>query len=204
MIAIIGNVLLGLLVFGLSASVEVDAFLEKLQRREGILIGLACQFILLPFCGFLTVVAFRLKDVYGITLLIVTSSPGGSYSNLWCSLFNADLALSVAMTTASTVVSSVMLPLNLIIYISAAYQESGAHKHLNWVALFISIAIVITAVFGGILVSAYSEPKIKVNHYSSFIILECIPSSTMMALSLFTMMDELPHSFRFAAQSIHN
>ena len=34
-------------------------------------------------------------QVYGITLLIVASSPGGSYSNLWCSLFNADLALSV-------------------------------------------------------------------------------------------------------------
>ena len=91
-------------------SVEVDAFRDKLERKEGILIGLCCQFILLPFCGFLTVLAFNLKEVYGITLLIVTSSPGGSYSNLWCSLFNADLALSVAMTTASTVVAAIMLP----------------------------------------------------------------------------------------------
>ena len=46
---------------------------------------------------------------------------GGSYSNLWCSLFNADLALSVAMTTVSTIMSLVMLPLNLLIYINLTY-----------------------------------------------------------------------------------
>jgi predicted Na+-dependent transporter len=142
-------------------SVEVDAFRDKLERKEGILIGLCCQFILLPFCGFLTVLAFNLKEVYGITLLIVTSSPGGSYSNLWCSLFNADLALSVAMTTASTVVAAIMLPVNLMMYIAAAYQDSGAHKHLDWRALFLSIGVVITAVACGIAVSSYSSDRIK-------------------------------------------
>jgi predicted Na+-dependent transporter len=55
----------------------------------------------------------------------------GSYSNLWCSLFNADLALSVAMTTASTVVSALMLPLNLLFYLSLIYNESGAQKVLG-------------------------------------------------------------------------
>ena len=136
LIPVIGNVLLGLLVFGLTASVELEAFREKLRDRKAILVGLVCQFILLPFCGFLTVIAFRLKEVYGITLLIVTSSPGGSYSNLWCSLFNADLALSVAMTTASTIVAAVMLPVNLLIYISAAYNKSGTHKQ----SVFVSIS----------------------------------------------------------------
>ena len=30
-----------------------------------------------------------------ITLLVVTSSPGGGFSGWWCFLCNADLALSV-------------------------------------------------------------------------------------------------------------
>ena len=33
------------------------------------------------------------------------SSPGGAYSNLWCSLGNADLALSVSLHPASTTAS---------------------------------------------------------------------------------------------------
>lgn len=97
--------LLGILVFGFSASVDFESFKDKLQRKNGILIGLACQFFLLPFVGFCVVKLFSLREVYGIPLLLVVSSPGGSYSNWWCSLFNADLALSIAMTTASTIIS---------------------------------------------------------------------------------------------------
>jgi len=148
-------------VFGLSASVDVLAFREKLKKKNGILIGLACQFFLLPLVGFLTVVSFQLKEVYGITLLVVMSSPGGSYSNLWCSFFNADLALSVAMTTASTVVSAAMLPLNLLLYINLAYQESGAVDDLDWPSLFTSIGVVITAVGLGLLVSSYSSETVQ-------------------------------------------
>ena len=117
-----------LLVFGLSASVDVRALSAKFKKRTGIITGLGSQFFLLPVFGLISVKLFGLSEVQGITLLVITSSPGGSYSNLWCSLFNADLALSVAMTTASTIVAAVMLPVNLLIYISAAYNKSGTHK----------------------------------------------------------------------------
>jgi len=159
LISVVSNALLGLLVFGLSASVDVAAFKDKLKKRNGILIGLACQFFLLPFVGFLTVVVFQLKEVYGVTLLIVCSSPGGSYSNLWCSLFNSDLALSVAMTTASTLVSTFMLPVNLLLYITLAYGNSDAADNLDWVALFLSISVVMLAVGCGLLVSSRATDK---------------------------------------------
>jgi predicted Na+-dependent transporter len=160
-IPIVSNILLGLLVFGLSASVDVASFRDKLKKKNGILIGLACQFFLLPLIGFLTVVCFQLKEVYGITLLVVMSSPGGSYSNLWCSFFNADLALSVAMTAASTIVSAAMLPLNLLLYINLAYRTSGAANSLDWPSLFTSIGVVITAVCLGLLVSSYSSEEFQ-------------------------------------------
>ena len=49
---------------------------------RGIVIGIGCQFILLPLCGYASVKAFDLSPIYGINLTVVTSSPGGSYSNL--------------------------------------------------------------------------------------------------------------------------
>jgi len=64
--------------------------------------------------GFAVVKVMQLPAAQGITLIVVTSSPGGSYSNWWCSLFNASLALSVTMTAISTILSVVMLPANLL------------------------------------------------------------------------------------------
>ena len=54
-----------------------------------------CQFLILPFVGFVSSRIFRLGAVDATMLLVVVSSPGGAYSNLWSSLSNADLALSV-------------------------------------------------------------------------------------------------------------
>jgi predicted Na+-dependent transporter len=139
-----------LLVFGLSASVDVrQAWVERKRFGRGVVCGLLCQFVLLPFLGFCVVKIFDLGEVYGVTLLVVTSSPGGSYSNWWCSLLNADLALSVAMTTASTILSLGLLPLNLIIWVTAAYG-TRADRHLRWSGLFLSIGVVLAAILLGL------------------------------------------------------
>ena len=105
------------------------------------------------------VIAFQLPIAVGVTLIIVVSSPGGSYSNWWCSIFNADLGLSVSMTTASTILSIGFLPLNLFVYTYAAYnsQESGTGtsvlQSINFGTIFISIAVVIAAIATGIFCS---------------------------------------------------
>lgn len=66
------------------------------------------------------------------------------------------------MTAASTIVSAGMLPINLLIYINLAYQESGAANNLDWASLFISIGVVITAILLGLAVSNYSSEKVNV------------------------------------------
>ncbi|GBG32022.1 Sodium/bile acid cotransporter [Hondaea fermentalgiana] len=116
------QVLVFFLVFGLSASVNFAQFRDRF-RSKGVYLGLACQFVAMPLLGFLTVAAFRdhIRPTFAVVLLIVTSSPGGSYSNFLCNLVNADLALSVAMTSVSTIVSVFMLPFNVFVYVQTAY-----------------------------------------------------------------------------------
>merc|ERR1712071_299829 len=98
----------------------------------------------LPFLGFAVVKALDLSTAEGITLLVVTSSPGGSYSNWWCSLFNADLALSVTMTALSTIFSTFLLPANLLLFAHATYgrDQDSILNSINWGTLFISLTIV--------------------------------------------------------------
>jgi predicted Na+-dependent transporter len=147
------SLLLFCLVFGMSATVDVHSMRKQLNNRAALLIGISLQFIILPFVGFLVVKAFSLPAVTGITLLAVTSSPGGSYSNWWCSMFNAELALSVTMTGISTLLSIIMLPVNLMLYTRWTYS-SDVVKSLDWSALFMSLVVVIGGIVGGLILSA--------------------------------------------------
>lgn len=79
-----GNLLLFALVFGMSATVDIQGMRKQLRNVRAIITGIACQFIVLPILGFLVVNFIGLEPSLGIPLLVVTSSPGGSYSNWWC------------------------------------------------------------------------------------------------------------------------
>ena len=74
-------ILLYFLVFGMSATVDIRQLRKQLRNRNALLTGITLQFIILPFLGFVVVKILQLDAPMGITLLVVTSSPGGSYSN---------------------------------------------------------------------------------------------------------------------------
>lgn len=147
-----GNFLLFALVFGMSATVDVGQMKEQVKNRKAILLGIFCQFILLPFFGFVIVKIMKLDVSIGLTLLVVTSSPGGSYSNWWCSLFNADLALSVTMTAISTILSVIALPLNLLLYAKLSY-DADVIKDLDFVSVFVALCVVISSIGLGLYLS---------------------------------------------------
>jgi len=162
--AVLSNFLLFLLIFGLSATVDMKSLRKQLKNKLALATGVAMQFIIMPLLGFIAVISLGksgLTQAMGITLLVVTASPGGSYSNWWCSTFNADLALSVAMTAISTILSVGLLPANLFIYTYFAYGtgngQSDAGKSViqsvNFGALFLSLGVVICAVVSGLFAS---------------------------------------------------
>ncbi len=78
---ITGNALLFALVFGMSATVDTSSMQHQIRNKKAILVGCFCQFILLPLLGYMTVEILDLDAPLGVSLLVVVSSPGGSYSN---------------------------------------------------------------------------------------------------------------------------
>mmetsp|Transcript_77142 Transcript_77142/g.136126 ORF Transcript_77142/g.136126 Transcript_77142/m.136126 type:complete len:332 (-) Transcript_77142:136-1131(-) len=144
-----------LLVFGLAAGVDPLSVLDQFKEVRTILVGCSFQFILLPICGALTVYVFRLEAAYAVPLLLTTSSPGGSFSNWWCSLANADLPLSVAMTTVSTLMSMIVLPLNVLLYVHLLLSADGVEVPTK--DLWPSLVVVTSAVLCGLLASHYCK-----------------------------------------------
>lgn len=153
-VELLSNGLLFVLLFGMSATVRISQMKRQIHNWKALLIGLSLQFIILPFVGFLVTATFRLPSAVGIVLLTICSSPGGTFSNLWCSVYNASLSLSITMTALSSFLSTVMLPLNLFLYTRWAYSAKVL-QNLDWTALYVSLIVVTGAITCGILVSAY-------------------------------------------------
>lgn len=146
--------LLFLLIMGLAGSVDTETLKAQFHRRLAIICGLGCQFVLMPLIGFVIIGLVQPEEHVALVLMILVSSSGGAYSNWWCSLFNADLALSVAMTAVSTLFSAVMLPLNLTFYLKILnLNASEAPIDVPWIALFQGVGTVILAIFSGVVVS---------------------------------------------------
>lgn len=149
-LGIVARLALFMLIAGMAGSVDVATLKQQLHRKKGLCCGLVCQFLLMPLVGFLVVSIAQPEKHIGITLMILVSSPGGAYSNWWCSLFNADLAMSVAMTAISTVFAAGMLPLNLLIYMNLLY---GMAVDVPWADLLQSTGTVLVGILFGIAIS---------------------------------------------------
>jgi predicted Na+-dependent transporter len=76
-------------------------------------------------------------------------------------MFNADLALSVTMTAISTILSCVALPANLLLYANISYN-ADVTKDLDWMSVFVALAIVISAIALGLYCS-YSTHSYRFN-----------------------------------------
>ena len=62
--------------------------LAQMKNAKAILMGVFLQFVIMPLCGFLVVRFMQFDRATGISILVVTSSPGGSYSNWYVEAFS--------------------------------------------------------------------------------------------------------------------
>jgi len=156
--AIVAQVLLFILLSGMAASVDPQMLKRSFRKWQGILVGLTSQFVLLPLLGMMATKLYDLDAAAGIALIATTASPGGAYSNWWCSMLNADLALSIAMTACSTCVCAILMPLNIIVYTKLAYHQSA---NLEWAKLLINVGVAVAAIACGSAIGAKFQGKQK-------------------------------------------
>ncbi|XP_003790075.1 solute carrier family 10 member 6 [Otolemur garnettii] len=143
---VLSAVMVGLLMFSLGCSVEIQKLWSHIRRPWGIAVGLLCQFGLMPFIAYLLATSFALKPVQAVAVLIMGCCPGGTISNIFTYWVGGDMDLSISMTACSTVAALGMMPLCLYVYSSSwnlqqnltiPYQNIG----ITLASLLIPVAI---------------------------------------------------------------
>jgi len=118
------GVMMMVIMLGMGASLTFRDFLIAFKKPKGVLIGLLCQFGVMPFLGYLLAVLLGLPPALAVGLILMGCMPGGTTSNIFAYFSKGVLALSIMMTSVSTLVAVAVVPL-LISYYSGLAGVTG-------------------------------------------------------------------------------
>jgi BASS family bile acid:Na+ symporter len=110
------GIMMMVIMLGMGASLTFKDFRIAFRKPQGILVGLVCQYGIMPFLGYLLAVALGLPPALAIGLMLMGCMPGGTTSNIFTYFSKGALALSIMMTVCSTLVAVAMVPVLLEFY----------------------------------------------------------------------------------------
>lgn len=114
------NPLLGIIMFGMGLTLTLPDFRLVVTRPVPVLLGVAAQYVVMPLLGLAIAVALQLPSELAAGVILVGCAPGGTASNVVTYLARGDTALSVAMTSVSTLLAPVFTPL-LTLWLAGQY-----------------------------------------------------------------------------------
>ena len=135
------NYLLMIVMFGMGLTLKFEDFKVVFTRPKDIIIGAIAQFSIMPLLAFLLSIIFKLPTELAVGVILVGTCPGGTSSNVMTYLAKGDVALSVGMTSVSTILAPIATPLLTLLY-------AGQRVNVNAVNMFISIVQVVIIPIG--------------------------------------------------------
>ncbi|MDN6510357.1 MAG: bile acid:sodium symporter family protein [Corynebacterium sp.] len=119
------NWLLGLIMFGMGLTLKPGDFVLVVKRPLPVVVGVVAQFVIMPLAALLVVWVRGLPSAIAAGVVLVGCAPGGTASNVVSYLARGDLALSVAMTSVSTLLAPLLTPL-LTLWLAGQYMPLDA------------------------------------------------------------------------------
>ncbi|WP_430461900.1 bile acid:sodium symporter family protein [Thalassolituus sp. LLYu03] len=141
--------LLTIVMFCMGLTLRWADFRRVWRKPQGVALGVALQFILMPLLAWLLVQLLALPQELAIGLIIVGACSGGTASNVMTYLARGDVALSVSMTLVSTLAGVLLTPWLVALYADASIA-------VNTQAMLFSIAqIVVLPIVAGLLCNRF-------------------------------------------------
>ena len=125
--------LLGIVMFGMGMTIELKDFRHLVRHPWDVGIGVLAQFTIMPLVAYLLTQAFSLPPDLAVGVILVGTCPGGTASNVITYLAKGDVALSVTMTMATTLLAPFVTPFLTLLL-------AGEEIAVNAPAMMLSIA----------------------------------------------------------------
>lgn len=145
---------LATIMFVMGITLNLDDFKVIIARPKDIFVGCLAQFTIMPLLAFTLAKLFKLPNELAIGLVLLGTCPGGTASNVMTYLAKGDIALSIGMTSVSTILAPILTPaLTLLL--------AGQWVKVNVITMFFSILqIVIIPILLGILIHKFLGDRV--------------------------------------------
>ena len=139
------NVVLGLVMFGVSLELKASDFKEALRTPRALAIGLAGHHLVFPAFTYLLVLALEPRPSIALGMILVSSCPAGNISNFLTHFARGNTALSVSISTLSTLSAIVMTPFNIAFWggMYAPAQTILRQVAVNPVEMFVHVLLLL-------------------------------------------------------------
>lgn len=147
--------LLALIMLGMGMTLRVGDFAVVARRPWALLAGVAAQYVVMPLVGYGLAMVLGLSPTLAAGMVLVGAAPGGTASNVMVYLSRGDTALSVAMTTVSTLLAPLLTPFIVLLL-------AGEFLPVDVSGLFVSIVqIVFAPVLIGLLLRTFAASLVE-------------------------------------------
>ncbi|KAH1144604.1 hypothetical protein AAZX31_12G224500 [Glycine max] len=146
---------LNIIMLGMGMTLTLDDLRGALAMPKQVLYGFVLQYSVMPLSGFLISTLLNLAPHFAAGLILIGCSPGGTASNIITYLSRGNVALSVIMTTASTLTATIMTP-----FLTATL--AGKYVAVDASGLLIStLQVVLFPVLAGAFLNQFFKPFVK-------------------------------------------
>src|SRR4051812_15374169 len=105
--------LLQIIMFGMGTELSLKDFANVVRMPKGIIVGVVFHYLIMPLVGYTIANLFNFPNEIAAGIILVGCCPSGLASNVMAYLAKANLALSVSVTTISTLLAPFLTPMLL-------------------------------------------------------------------------------------------
>jgi BASS family bile acid:Na+ symporter len=163
---------LAIIMLSMGLTLEFHDFVRILKIPRAVCLGLLLQYTIMPLLGYTLAMAFELPIDYVIGIVLVASCPGGTASNVVCFIARTNVALSVTLTTCSTLMAVFMTPtLTTLLVESIAEDMLGTQIEVDTMGLLTkTFTVVVLPVIAGVFLNHFFRQWVKkINPYTPFL-----------------------------------
>ncbi len=142
--------LIQIIMFGMGTSMSLRDFAAVVKTPKGVIIGVFSQFIIMPFLGFTLASVSNFPPEIAAGIVLIGCSPSGLASNVMSYLAKANLALSITITSITTLIAPFVTPL-LMKLLAGALVEIDVVKMMWDISKMIIIPIGAGLIFNKLL-----------------------------------------------------
>lgn len=149
------------LMFCIGLELKLSNFKLILNQPLPIILGSLAQLVFHPLVAWIVLSFLNIPDEFKIGIILIASCPGGASSNAFSFLVKGDVALSVLLTSLTSILSILTIPIIVSSYI---YFEIGdtVNFHLPFFKLLMqNVVFLLIPIIIGMILNKYNEEFVK-------------------------------------------